>query len=126
MVNSRQSEDFEQVVEKIVFDEEELEELKIAIRNFTVGKIQAKQLKQKLLLCRGRMVKDISNFLSFCIERIRDNSQTQVHQEIIDSNQPDFVIGNLRKEITDRNELLEVVAEKINELVIETKKDTNI
>ena len=122
MVNSQKNEDYEQVVEKIVFDEEELEELKIAIRNFIEGKIQAKQLKQKLLLCRGRMVKDISNFLSFCMERIRDNSQTQVHQKIIDLNQPDIINDKLRKEIKERNELLEFVAEKINGIGLEGKK----
>lgn len=126
MVKSQESEDYAQVIEKIVFDEEELEELKITIRNFTEGKIQAKELKQKLIQNRGRIVRDVSNFLSFCIERVQNNSRTHSQQEIIDSNQTEIIDNKLQKELTDSNELLEIVAEKINELVLETKKDTGI
>jgi len=126
VVKSQESEDYAQVIEKIVFDEEELEELKITIRNFTEGKIQAKELKQKLIQNRGRIVRDVSNFLSFCIERVQNNSRTHSQQEIIDSNQTEIIDNKLQKELTDSNELLEIVAEKINELVLETKKDTGI
>ena len=113
MAKSQESEDFEQVVEKIVFDEEELEELKITIKNFIEGKIQAKQLKQKLLLCRSRMVKDISNFLSFCVDRVRDSGQTPVSRNLPDSNQSDLANNQLRQEIAEKNELLEAVAKRI-------------
>ena len=122
MAKSQESEDFEQVVEKIVFDEEELEELKITIKNFIEGKIQAKQLKQKLLLCRSRMVKDISNFLSFCVDRVRESSQTPVSRNFPDSNQSDLANNQLRQEIAEKNELLEVVAKGINNLVSKAKK----
>ena len=62
MTQRQKLQDFEQVVEKIVFDEQELKELKITIRNLIEGEIESKYLKQKLLQCRGRIVKDISNF----------------------------------------------------------------
>lgn len=122
MVKSQESEDFEQIVERIVFEEEELEELKITIRNFKEGKIQAKQLKQKLLQCRGRMVKDISKFLSFCVDRVRDSSQTPVDRNLTDSNQSDLVNDQLRQGLEEKNELLEAVAKKINTLVSKAKK----
>jgi len=117
VVKSRESEGFEQVVEKIVFDEEELEELKIAIRHFTEGKIQAKQLKQKLLQSRGRMVKDISSFLDFCIDRVRCSSQNQYPRKIADTNQFRLENNQLQKEIAEKNELLETVAKKVNFIV---------
>jgi len=117
VVKSRESEGFEQVVEKIVFDEEELEELKIAIRHFTEGKIQAKQLKQKLLQSRGRMVKEISSFLDFCIDRVRHSSQNQDPRKNSDTNQFRLENNQLQKEITEKNELLETVAKKINFIV---------
>ncbi|NVM16983.1 MAG: hypothetical protein HWN80_04655 [Candidatus Lokiarchaeota archaeon] len=122
MARSQENEDFEQVVEKIVFDEEELNELKITIRNFTEGKIQAKQLKQKLLQSRGRMVKDISNFLSFCIERIRDSNQTPDRQEFSNSSQAGLVHDQLQQDIAEKNELLEVIAKKIDSYVSKAKK----
>ncbi len=56
MAKSQSLANFEQVVEKIIFNEEELETLKIAIKNFTEGKTSAKDLKQLLLQCRGRMM----------------------------------------------------------------------
>ena len=121
MTKSQENEDFEQVIEKIVFDDEELEDLRIAIRTFTEGKIQAKQLKQKLLLCRSRIVKDISNFLNFCIDRVRDSSQFPVNKKIIDSNKYDLTNDQLQQEIAEKNEFLEVVAEKVNALVIKIR-----
>lgn len=122
MVNSHESEGFKQVVEKIVFDEEELEELKIAIRKFTEEKIQAKQLKQKLLQSRGRIVEDISNFLSFCIDRVRDSKQTPVNRISKNSNQVDLANDQLRKEIAEKNKFLEVVAKRINNLALKVKR----
>ena len=122
MVKSQESEDFEQVVEKIVFDEEELEELKITIKNVIEGKIQAKQLKQKLLLCRGRIVKDISKFLGFCIDRVRNSSQTPVRRIFTASNQSDLANDQLRQEIAEKNVLLETIAKRINTVVSKAEK----
>lgn len=78
MAKAQEVEGFEGVIEKIVFDEGELDELKKDFRNFSKGIITAKQLKQNLLRCRGRMVKDISNFLNYCLDRARDNDQAPV------------------------------------------------
>lgn len=122
MGTSLKSQNYEQVVEKIVFDEEELEELKIIIRNFTEGKIEAKQLKQKLLLCRGRMVKDISNFLSFCIDRIKREvvaTEDEKPAKMDLSNQSDM---QLQKDLFEKNELLKVVANKVSNIVENLKK----
>lgn len=123
MITSQRSEDFEQVIEKIVFNEEELEELKIAIRNFTEGNIKAKQLKQKLLKSRGRMVKDISHFLSFCIDRIKNENITSEDNQPAKKNQfkePDI---QLQQDIFEKNELLNIVANKVNNLVENLKKN---
>ena len=123
MISGQKTEEFEQVVEKIVFDEEELEELKMTIKNFTDGKIQAIQLKQKLLQCRARMVEDISNFLSFCIDRMKidqhssDTTDNEQKAQILQSD------VRLQTELNEKNELLKVVANKVNNLVANLKKD---
>jgi exonuclease VII small subunit len=122
MVSSQKSEDFEQVVEKIVFDEEELDELKIIIRKFTEGKIHAKQLKQKLLQSRGRMVKDISNFLSFCVDRIKSDDQIAEVPKITINNQSNQTSIQLQQDLIERNELLTVIAKKVNHIVEKEKK----
>jgi len=125
MISSQKSEDFEQVVEKIVFDEEELDELRIIIRKFTEGKIHAKQLKQKLLQSRGRMVKDISNFLSFCIDRIRSDDKASEVPKIAIKNQSNQTNIRLQQDLIERNELLKVVANKVNYIVSNIKKKFN-
>ena len=117
-------EDFEQVIERIVFDEGELDELKIAIRNFSKGIITPKLLKQNLLRYRGRIVKDISNFLSFCVDRARDSGQAPIRRKFTGLNQSNLANEQLRQEIAERNELLEVIAKKINALVLKIKEDT--
>jgi len=105
-----------------VFDEEELDKLKLTIRNLTEGKIQPKQLKQILLQSRGRIVKDISNFISFCVDRVRGSTQTPMNRELSDSNQFDLVNDQLRQEIVEKNNLLKAVAINLNALVVKAKK----
>ena len=124
MVSSQKSQDYEQVVEKIVFDADELEELKITIRNFTEGKIQAKQLKQKLIQNRGRMVKDFSNFLSFCVDRIRNDDKSSEVPKVAINNQSNQTNIRLQQDLIERNELLKVVANKVNQIV-STKNKKN-
>ncbi|MBA7511148.1 hypothetical protein ES705_03139 [subsurface metagenome] len=123
MTTTQEVEDFEQIIERIVFDEGELDELKISIRNFSKGTITPKLLKQNLLRCRGRIVKDISNFLSFCVERARDSGQAPVSENFTGLNQSDLANDQLHQEIAERNELLEVVAKKISALMLKAKKD---
>jgi len=111
MAKSQEVEGFEKVLEEIVFNKAELEEIKIAVRNISKGEITAKQLKQNLLQCRGRIVEDVSNFLVYCLNR--DNS-----------NQSGLESEQLRREMMDKNELLEIVAKRINSLVLKTKKES--
>jgi len=105
----------EQIVEKIIFNKSELDQLKIAIKNFSLGKINSKELKQLLLQCRGRMVDEVTDFVLFIPGRFK-NRQVEKNQEqqLISSTK---VESQLRKEIEEKNELLETVAERVNRLV---------
>ncbi|MBA7577428.1 hypothetical protein ES708_19281 [subsurface metagenome] len=123
MAKAQKVKEFEGVIEKIVFDEGELEELKKDFRNFSKGIITARQLKQNLLRCRGRMVKDISKFLNFCLDRPRDSDQALVDGDLNNSNQSGIESDQLRQELAERNELLEVVAKRINDLASKAKKE---
>ena len=116
MVKSQELANFEQVVEKIIFNDDELKELKIAIKNFTEGKTSAKELKQLLLQCRGRMMEDITDFTFLFTER-RIKDQLQTEKNIQQPSLPNEVESQLREEIKEKNELLEVVAKRVNKLI---------
>ncbi len=116
MERSQELANFEQVVEKIIFNDDELEELKIAIRNFTEGKISGKGLKHLLLQCRSRMVEEITDFGFFFAEK----KTKQLMQTLRNTQQtfsPTKVESQLKEEIEEKNELLETVAERVNQLV---------
>lgn len=116
MTESDDSRHIEQLIEKIVFDKEELETLKIAIKNFTEGKTSAKELKVLLLQCRGRMMEDITDFfLLFAEKRIKDQLQTEKSKSRSISTTK--IESTLREEIKEKNELLEIVARRVNRLV---------
>jgi len=119
MASTQKIMNFEKVIERIVFDEGELEELKIAVRNFSKRTITSKQLKQNLLHCRGRMVKEVTEFLNLCLDKERSRSQVPV----TNSNQAGLEKHQLRQQIAERTELLETVANRISELVSKTKKE---
>jgi len=122
MTKTREIEDFEQVIEKIVFDESELNEIKIAIRNFSKGIITPKQLKQNLLRYRGRMVKDISNFHSFCVDSKRSDDKASEAPKNAIKNQSNQTNIRLQQDLIERNELLKVVANKVNHILSNIKK----
>ena len=118
MVKSQEAEVFEQVIEKIVFDESELEELKIVITNFTEGSITPKQLKQKILQCRGRMVEDLTEFVHFFINEKKSENLKGTNEPILVLNSPNSTSLQLHQELKDKNELLEIIAKKVNQITI--------
>jgi len=122
MAKSQELANFEQVVEKIIFNEDELTELKIAIRNFTEGKIGEKELKHLLLQCRGRMVEEITDFGFFFTEK-RTKKLMQTLRNTQQTSSPTKVESQLRKEIEKKNELLEIVAKRVNRLVSKLNND---
>lgn len=116
MAKSQDLEDFGQIIEKIIFEKNELEELKIAIKNFTEGKTSAKELKHFLLQCRGRMTEDITYFTSLFVEqKTQDLLKTVINKDQLPS--PTKLESQLREEIKEKNDLLEIVAKRVNKLV---------
>jgi hypothetical protein len=111
MAKSQEIEDFEQVLEKIIFDEDELTELKIIVGEFTKGKVQPIQLKKRILLCRSRMLEDLKEFVLFYI--ISKNREKEL--ETVDF--------KASQELEERSELLEIVANRVNQLVAKLNKD---
>jgi hypothetical protein len=88
----------------------------LKIRDLVEGKIQAKQVKQSLLQYRGRIVEDITDFIHFYINRIRFNYDNQNFKKDLNPNLSNVDKEHLYKEIAEKNELLEIIAEKINRI----------
>jgi len=122
MENSQELANFEHVVEKIIFNDDELEELKIAINNFSEGKTSGKELKHLLLQCRGRMVEEITDFGFFFAEK-RTKKLMQALRSTQQPSSPSKVESQLRDEIIEKNELLEAVAERVKQLVSKLNND---
>lgn len=121
MAKSQELADFEQIVEKIIFNDDELGQLKIAIKNFTNGKISAKELKRLLLQCRARMVEEITDF-GFFFAKKRTANLTQTVKNKQQPSSLNKVESHLRDELKEKNRLLENVADRVNRLV---SKHTN-
>jgi len=116
MSESQELKHIEELIEKIIFDENELERLKIAIKNSTEGKTSARELKQLMLQCRGRILEDIAAFIFFIKKaqiKNKVNLENNHNQPILSTD----VESQLREEISEKNELLEIVAQRINRLV---------
>jgi len=124
MAKTEEVVDFEEAIERIVFKERELEELKITVRNFSKGTITPKQLKQNLLSCRSRIVEEVSNFLNYIVYKARSNAQTPVDSNFTNSNRFGLENDQLRQKIAEREELLEIVAKRIGALVSKAKEET--
>ena len=111
MAKSQEIEDFEQVLEKIIFDEDELKDLKSVVGEFAKGKVQPRQLKREILICRTRMLDDLKEFVLFYINSKKQEKELETM---------DF---KLRQELEEKNELLEILANRVNRLVAKLKKD---
>ncbi len=111
--------DYAHIVEKIVFDQDELEKLKTTVKNLTEGKIGPKELKGLILQCRGRIVGEITEYLLFIGRKIvSDNFKERIPPPSASPPTPPSQIeAQLREEIKEKNELLEIVAIRINQLV---------
>ena len=116
MTKSQELANFGQMVEKIIFDDDELERLKIATKNFTEGKISAKDLKRLLLQCRSRMVEEMTDF-GFFFAKKRTADLVQTIKNTQQPSAPKKIESQLMKEIEEKNELLEIVAKRVNRLV---------
>jgi hypothetical protein len=125
MAKTEEVVDFEDAIERIVFKEGELKELKIDIRNFSKGTITPKQLKQNLLNCRSRIVEEVSNFLNYIVYKARSNAQAPSDNNLTNLNQSGLETDQLRQRIIERDELLEIVAKRIGVLVSKAKNEPN-
>ncbi|MFX1315409.1 MAG: hypothetical protein ACFE9T_06060 [Promethearchaeota archaeon] len=95
----------ENLLEEIFLNQEELEKVKHEIHQVSLGKLDPKQLRRTILESRIRLLNEmINDFLPYY--------KSQIRTPIIESPKT----SNLLKKLREREELLEIIASKLNAL----------
>jgi hypothetical protein len=95
---------FPAVLEKIVFNKEELAELKDFITKFSTGEIDTTQLKQYILQTRIRIINDLTEFFPFYVEKMKIKEESL--KNIKKNKGADGDISRLLEQIKERDDLL--------------------
>ncbi|MBY9003436.1 MAG: hypothetical protein KGD73_05655, partial [Candidatus Lokiarchaeota archaeon] len=109
------------LVEKVIFEQDNLNLLKLKINQLSRDEITPKEMKQIILNQRAMMLEEILELFPFFIKNLQeDNSRTKSN----DNN-----TSVLEQKLGEREELLELVARRIQSLVHGTisleKNDVN-
>jgi len=97
---------FSEMIEKIFFDERELEDLKSLITDVSTGKIAPKQLKLTIIENRARMINRISQIFPFYYKQL--SNQREIDNFTYNENN-----SNVNEELEEKNKLLEELGERI-------------
>ena len=98
------------LVEKVIFEQDNLNLLKLKINQLSRDEITPKEMKQIILNQRAMMLEEILELFPFFIKNLHqeDNSRTKSN----DNN-----TSVLEQKLGEREELLEIVAHRIQSLV---------
>jgi hypothetical protein len=102
------------VLEKIIFDENELDRVKASLNSFLEGMITAKALKQTILLSRAHIMEDLLDYFVLYIKSIEENAKN--------SNNGNGTVEKLKKELDDKNHLLESLARRVVDLELQFRE----
>lgn len=77
-------------LERIIFNENDFEDLKKIISGLGVGNFNVQQLKRKIVNSRIRILEDVSDFVTFHLNQQRnpfkENKSTEFESEIMEKN----------------------------------------
>jgi len=111
MVSEKKMQNITEMLEKIVFDENNLGKLKIALNQLKSGELSIKELRETIIELRAEMFEALLKFIPFQLKlrsAKKDLSQyTEVHP---DSSQ-------LEQEIQEKNSLLETIGSRLNRIL---------
>jgi hypothetical protein len=97
---------FFEMIEKILFDERELEILKSLITDLSTGRIAPKKLKLAIIENRARIINRISHIFPFYYKQL-------ANQREIDHFAYNGISSNVDNELEERNKLLEGLGERL-------------
>ena len=98
------------LVEKVIFSGDNLNLLKIKISQLSRDEITPKEMKQLILNQRATMLDEILELFPFFFKKLQENDNSR-------TNSSDINISDLEQKLGEREELLELVARRIQGLV---------
>ncbi len=107
------------MLEKIVFEEKNLQKLRNAINRFQSGELSIKAFREQLLLLRVEILDALKLFVPFQINLVSVNkSVSEFAEEGSNSSQ-------LQQDLKERNELLETIGSRLNKIFENLAKNKN-
>ncbi len=101
----------EEVLEKIIFDKENLAELKKALIIAKSGELSIPELGKKILELRSRIFESLKKFIPFHLKL------TTNHNSLEQFSKKSFNAAQLERELEEKNQLLETIESRINQLI---------
>jgi len=108
-----------EMLEKMLFNEKDLNGLKIAIENMNMGKISPKELRKYIIESRVKIIEKLLKFFPFYLK------QVTIEQSLDEFAQPDISI-ELEQELQEKNKFLEEVGFRINRIHAKLQKKLEI
>ncbi|MHA2007543.1 MAG: hypothetical protein ACXABO_19425 [Promethearchaeota archaeon] len=104
-----------EVIEKIIFDENELNSLKLLIRDLSLGKTEPIKLRKAILNSRVLMMERIVNLFPFYQRQV---SNIVERNEGLNSQ----TIQNLENELEERTKFLEEVGNRVHNIISKAQR----
>ncbi|MFX0142417.1 MAG: hypothetical protein ACFFDN_52740 [Candidatus Hodarchaeota archaeon] len=104
------------ILEKILFNEESLNKLKTAINDLSKGQMSSKKFRTQLIENRVKILEKLLEFLPFYL---RQKTNVKSLDEFVGN---DSEKNQLSKELQERNELLEEIGLRVNNIFDKLKE----
>ena len=98
------------LLEKIIFNEKDFETLKQAINDMTSGRIEPKELREKIIYSRMRILEEIIEIFPFYVEQL--NNKISIDKFTTDNNN----LNENTLKIEENDELLTQISYKLDTL----------
>lgn len=102
--------DIEEILEKIVFDKDNLDDLKKVLMEARSGKISIKDLGKTIIKLRAHILEALKEFIPFHLKR-ESTSKSLAEFTQRSPNSP-----QLENELEEKNQLLETIGLRINKI----------
>jgi len=120
MTNNNSKEFLYDMLEKILFDENQLTKLKDGIEEVSTGRLSPKLLRKRIIELRVEIVEKLLELFPFYLKQITVNHKiNQVTEKKLTSTPSS-------EELQEKNELLEQVAIKINSIYDKLKENFEV
>ena len=107
-------------LEKIIFNENDFNNLKQTINDLTLGLIEPKKLKEIIINSRFRLLEELLEFFPFYLKR--DSFQNSVEEFTKESENPDL---SLIEELKEKDEFLQELGFRIDNIFNKLKSKNN-